>query len=496
MDIFDRRVAIECWDHGLPEERVTTARLIEIARALDVPWVVTNDVHYARARDRIVHDVLSCAAARQDARPDGDAPPAQRRVVPQERRRRSRGGGARTSTACAPRSPSPSGARSGSTSSSPTLPAFPLPPGVSRRRVSRAARRAGCARALGRAWHVAAHRGAAREADRARARRSSPSSGSRATSSSSGTSCASRGARGSSARGAARPPTPPSATASASPPSIPIRLQLLFERFLSEERTEAPDIDIDFAHRERERVIQYVYERYGREHAAMVCEQITYRGQSAVRDAARVLGFCVEQADSLALLSDRFSAKATAEALRATPADDAGATARWRARSAARWCAAPRRPTGRAPRRRGRSRCRGRRRRRPADAQRGVRAVRQPERAERGTRDLARIPEALTQLPRALTSRSEAHGRIRTPATSTPSVATRRRRCATPWRERRRASGARPERQARARARRDRRRAAPAAAAPLHPRRRVRPHGRTAAHRRARSSPRACRAAP
>src|SRR3954454_23717372 len=44
MDIFDRRVAIECWDHGLPEERATTARLIELARALDVSWVVTNDV--------------------------------------------------------------------------------------------------------------------------------------------------------------------------------------------------------------------------------------------------------------------------------------------------------------------------------------------------------------------------------------------------------------------------------------------------------------------
>src|SRR5438105_881437 len=96
----------------------------------------------------------------------------------------------------------------------------------------------------------------------------------------------------------------------------PIRLGLLFERFLSEERREAPDIDIDFAHRERERVIQYVYEKYGREHAAMVCEQITYRGRSAVRDAARVLGFSVEQADRLATLSDRFSARATAEALR------------------------------------------------------------------------------------------------------------------------------------------------------------------------------------
>ncbi|MFP5356545.1 MAG: hypothetical protein ACLGIK_15625, partial [Gemmatimonadota bacterium] len=103
----------------------------------------------------------------------------------------------------------------------------------------------------------------------------------------------------------------------------PIRLELLFERFLSDERQEAPDIDIDFAHRDREKVLQYVYERYGREHAAMVCEQITYRGRSAVRDAARVLGFSVQQADVLSALSDRFSAKATAEALRVgtQPAD-------------------------------------------------------------------------------------------------------------------------------------------------------------------------------
>ncbi|MEP7348093.1 MAG: hypothetical protein ABI877_22680, partial [Gemmatimonadaceae bacterium] len=96
----------------------------------------------------------------------------------------------------------------------------------------------------------------------------------------------------------------------------PVRMELLFERFLSEDRQEAPDIDIDFAHRDREKVLQYVYERYGREHAAMVCEQITYRGKSAVRDAARVLGFSVEQANVLSTLSDRFSAKSTAEALR------------------------------------------------------------------------------------------------------------------------------------------------------------------------------------
>ena len=97
----------------------------------------------------------------------------------------------------------------------------------------------------------------------------------------------------------------------------PIKLNLLFERFLSDDRREAPDIDIDFAHRDREQVLQYVYERYGREHAAMVCEQITYRGRSAVRDACRVLGFSVEQADTLAAMSDRFSARATAEAMQA-----------------------------------------------------------------------------------------------------------------------------------------------------------------------------------
>src|SRR5690606_13719788 len=91
---------------------------------------------------------------------------------------------------------------------------------------------------------------------------------------------------------------------------------LLFERFLSEERAEAPDIDIDFAHRERERVLQYVYARYGREHAAMVCEHMTWRGRSAVRDAARVLGFSPDQAGLLASFSHRFSAKNTAAALR------------------------------------------------------------------------------------------------------------------------------------------------------------------------------------
>ena len=80
----------------------------------------------------------------------------------------------------------------------------------------------------------------------------------------------------------------------------PIAMDLLFERFLSEERNEVPDIDIDFAHQDREQVIQYVYERYGREHAAMTAEVITYRTRSAIRDVGKALGLSLAQVDAIA----------------------------------------------------------------------------------------------------------------------------------------------------------------------------------------------------
>ncbi|MBV8688928.1 MAG: error-prone DNA polymerase [Candidatus Eremiobacteraeota bacterium] len=80
----------------------------------------------------------------------------------------------------------------------------------------------------------------------------------------------------------------------------PIAGNLLFERFLSEERNEIPDIDIDFAHQDREKVIQYVYDRYGREHAAMTAEVITYRTRSAIRDVGKALGLSLAQVDRLA----------------------------------------------------------------------------------------------------------------------------------------------------------------------------------------------------
>jgi error-prone DNA polymerase len=80
----------------------------------------------------------------------------------------------------------------------------------------------------------------------------------------------------------------------------PIGMDLLFERFMSEERREIPDIDIDFAHQDREQVIQYVYERYGRANAAMVAEVITYRTRSAIRDVGKALGLSLEQVDAIA----------------------------------------------------------------------------------------------------------------------------------------------------------------------------------------------------
>ncbi|MCC6612861.1 MAG: error-prone DNA polymerase [Anaerolineae bacterium] len=73
-------------------------------------------------------------------------------------------------------------------------------------------------------------------------------------------------------------------------PVDPLTHNLVFERFLSEERVSVPDIDIDFDAARREEVIQYVYEKYGRDHAAMACTFVTYRRRGSVRDVGKALG--------------------------------------------------------------------------------------------------------------------------------------------------------------------------------------------------------------
>jgi len=323
-DTFNGRMAVECWDHGLPEERETTARLIGVARTLGVPWVVTNDVHYVHARDRMVHDVLVALRHKRTLdqmgtrlRPNGEW--YLKSAAQIARRWRGNLDGVHATVAIAER------CAFRLEELRPTLPTFPVPagvspdehlaslvqqgasewwgpPGTARRTAAHDAQLAHELQLIGKlglagyfliVWDIV--RFARRE----------------------GILCQGRGSAANSAVCYCLGITPVD----------PIKLGLLFERFLSEERTGAPDIDIDFAHRERERVIQYVYDQYGRDHAAMVCEQITYRGRSAVRDAARVLGFSVEQAGTLSTLSDRFSAKATADALRATPQDAAASDA-------------------------------------------------------------------------------------------------------------------------------------------------------------------------
>jgi len=82
----------------------------------------------------------------------------------------------------------------------------------------------------------------------------------------------------------------------------PVRMGLLFERFISMERAEPPDIDLDIEHDRREEVIQHVYEKYGRERAAMVANVIRYRTRSAVRDVGKALGLPATSLDRLAKL--------------------------------------------------------------------------------------------------------------------------------------------------------------------------------------------------
>lgn len=86
----------------------------------------------------------------------------------------------------------------------------------------------------------------------------------------------------------------------------PVRSNLLFERFLSRERAEPPDIDIDIEHRRREEVIQYVYERYGRDRAAMLANVVRFRWRSAVREVGKAFGIPETTLDQIAkLLSHR-----------------------------------------------------------------------------------------------------------------------------------------------------------------------------------------------
>ena len=84
----------------------------------------------------------------------------------------------------------------------------------------------------------------------------------------------------------------------------PAQMQVLFERFISRERNEPPDIDVDFEHTRREEVIQYIYKKYGRDRAALAASVVVYRPRSALRDVSKALGLDSELTEQLAKSQD------------------------------------------------------------------------------------------------------------------------------------------------------------------------------------------------
>jgi error-prone DNA polymerase len=96
----------------------------------------------------------------------------------------------------------------------------------------------------------------------------------------------------------------------------PATHDLLVERFISMDRDEPPDIDIDFEHERREEVIQYIYRKYGRDRAALAATVISYRGKSAVRDVASALGLPIDQVDLLSKVFSWWDGSAMDERLR------------------------------------------------------------------------------------------------------------------------------------------------------------------------------------
>jgi error-prone DNA polymerase len=116
----------------------------------------------------------------------------------------------------------------------------------------------------------------------------------------------------------------------------PARASLLFERFMSRERREPPDIDVDFEHERREEVIQYVYTKYGRERAGLCATVISYRSRSAIRDVGKAVGLSLDQVDRLARSRHWWDEEVGDDALREAGLDPADG----RVREAVRWASA------------------------------------------------------------------------------------------------------------------------------------------------------------
>ncbi len=310
IDAFGRdRVLVEVWNHGDPLDVWRNDALVGIAAACGVESVATNDVSYAVPGDHVVACALAAVRHRCSLDElDPQLPPAAtaclRSAAEQERRF------ARYPGVVARAADIANHAAFDLSLIAPKLPPYPCPGGLSEIQFLRQLAEAGGRRRYGerplgahedlslrsRAWHTIDHELAVIErlgfagyflvvwdivqfCER------------------NDILCQGRGSAANSAVCFSLGITKADA----------VSLGLLFERFLSTERDGPPDIDLDIESDRREEVIQYVYERYGRSHAAQVANVITYRARSAVRDMARALGYSGAEQDAFSRRFDSWS---------------------------------------------------------------------------------------------------------------------------------------------------------------------------------------------
>ncbi|MGO9874615.1 MAG: error-prone DNA polymerase [Acidimicrobiia bacterium] len=303
VDAFGRdRVLVELWDHGDPLDRYRNDALVQIALRAGTEVVATNNVHYATPARRPLAAALAAVRSRRSLdEVDGWLPAgsfAHLRSAAEQQRRFARWPGAVERTVeiasmCA----------FDLKLAAPRLPDYPVPDGHSEMSWLRELVRRGAAVFYPRSHRHYEH--AIRQIDYELTvveqlgfpgyflllhdivefcRRSDIY-------------CQGRGSAANSAVCYALGVTKADA----------VELGLLFERFLSPERDGPPDIDLDIEHQRREEVIQYVYERYGRDRAAQVANVITYRPRSALREMAKAAGVAPGQADALGKWVDRWA---------------------------------------------------------------------------------------------------------------------------------------------------------------------------------------------
>jgi error-prone DNA polymerase len=297
-DIFGDRLWIELQRHHLPQDIPSCAALLDLARVLGLEVVATNNVHYGQRKDRALHDLLTCVRHRvtlPEALVSGILHPNSERHLKSPRAMSAlfadHPSALHNTLSIADRCNVPLDF------AAQRLPNLTLPENMSPYSYLHALCEAGLQRKLDpanvRARSQLEHElGVIERAgltgyflvvwDIVHFARSQ------------GIRCQGRGSAANSLVAYLLDITPVN----------PLEHDLLFERFLSEGTSTIPDIDIDFAADRREEVIQYVYQKYGKEHVGMVCNVVTYRARSALRDAAKALAFPPDVIDRAAKALD------------------------------------------------------------------------------------------------------------------------------------------------------------------------------------------------